>query len=77
MKASEYIAAMQKLIDEHGDLDVEHESPFMGRISANPPVLGWRLILKGRESKPRLWSPYCEMSRDDAEVRKGEKVIAV
>lgn len=70
MKASEYIYALQRLVEEHGDLEVESDRVW-GRAAAPRPERSWRRVLKGRESKPSF---AYESETDD---RKGEPVIRV
>jgi len=71
MKLSEYIAKLEVLKGEHGDLDVETDGPFTGRIQAYEPKLAYRAILRGRCAKDRFWRRYWEGND------KGEKVIEV
>ena len=73
MKASEYINAMQALIDEHGDLEVETFRVDGDRVEASAPKIAFRKILSKRERKPEFWNDYL---RDSGE-KKGEKVIRV
>jgi hypothetical protein len=70
MKISEYVAELEKIREEHGDLEVEKTAPgvAMGRVAAEGPCVRHRLILPRGERKPRFWF-YQE---DD---RKGEKVV--
>ena len=69
MKISEYMQGLQTILDEHGDLEVQHYS--FGRRTANPPKVGHERILRGRESTPQFAYPY------DDESRKGEKVCHI
>jgi hypothetical protein len=71
MKISEHIVAMQALQDEHGDLDVERVDARYDRVMANQPIIAFRKILKGRESKP------CFFSTSDSPEQKGEKVCQI
>jgi len=71
MKASEYIKAMQALIDEHGDLEVKNESYDLQAFNVDEPKVMNMKILTKRESKPKLWRDW------HPEKEKGEKVIRV
>jgi len=71
MRISDYIEQLQALGDEHGDLEVELINLDLTRVTARAPVVSFRKILKGRESKPRFWSSY------DGEDARGEPVIRV
>jgi len=71
MKASEYIKAMQALIDEHGDLEVMYEKFDLSTYSVGEPKVMNMKILTKRESKPKLWRDW------HPEKEKGEKVIRV
>lgn len=70
MKISEYIQHLERILSEHGDLEVE-TSDFFGRVSAPIPSAQHRMILMGRETKPRF---ACSL---DPEYRKGERVCRV
>jgi hypothetical protein len=75
MKASEYKEKIQKLIDEHGDLEVEkhwHATQFEGRVMARSPIVLYRKILKGRQSKDTFWC----FGVDDDDT-KGQAVIVL
>jgi hypothetical protein len=69
MKISEYIGILQAIAAEHGDLEVDTLGGFGERRPAAPPRLAYRLILNGRQSKPRFWSSYA-----DHEDYKGQPV---
>ena len=71
MKASEYVKEFTKIIEEHGDLDVEKYGQYFERVPAMYPMIKYRKILKGRQSKPQFWYPL------HGEDRKGEKVIMI
>ena len=71
MKITDYIAALQAIHDEHGDLDVENLTVRLDRVTSSAPEIDFRKILKGRESKPCFF-----YSCDDAD-RKGEKVCRI
>lgn len=70
MTISDYIAELEKIREEHGDLDVEKTAvgTAMERVEATGPCVRHRLILRRGERKPRFWF-YQE------EDRKGEKVV--
>ncbi len=71
MNLTEYIAALQKLLAQHGDLPVETQGPMGHREPARPPQLAHRQVMMGRETKQRFcWS-------DDKPERKGDPVIRV
>jgi hypothetical protein len=57
MKISEYIAELEKIKAEVGDVEVQTETCW-GRGEANAPSIQYALILKGRQHKPRFWSKY-------------------
>jgi len=71
MKVSEYISVLEKLKDEHGDLDVETYSVDGNRRTANEPRISFRLILKGREYKQRFFNSWEGLDR------KGDAVIEI
>lgn len=72
MKLREYIDKLEALSTVHGqDLEVETTAAYGTRIPAYPPKLAYRLILKGRETKPAFYCGY------EGEDRKGEAVIKV
>lgn len=71
MKISEYIEALQSIMNEHGDLEVEAITVNFDREEARSPVVGFRKVLKGRESKPSFFHQF------DSEDRRGEKVVRV
>lgn len=71
MKISQYITALQALMDLHGDLDMEVLTADCNRNSVKEPHVAFRKILKGRESKPSFWRSW------DALDRKGDKVVEV
>lgn len=70
MKISEYVAELEKIREEHGDLEVEKEIDRYERITARSPTVAYRMILRGRERIPRFWL-YEEGDR------RGEKVVKV
>lgn len=71
MKISEYIFELERLQQEHGDLEIETLAFDFRRIKASAPVVGYKLILQGRESKPRFF--YDGIN----EKLRGEKVIHI
>ena len=71
MKISDYIAELQTIMAEHGDLEVETLNYSGYRVSASEPDIAFRKILVGRQSKPDFWW------RGEGEDRKGEKVCRV
>jgi hypothetical protein len=76
MKISEYISVLQSIAAEHGDLEVETTDTMNYRITANPPRLAHRAILKPRERKPRFYTDYMFQPNAEAE-RKGEAVCRI
>jgi hypothetical protein len=69
MKITELIKHLEKLKKEHGDLPVYTNGP-MGALEYNGgPKVSHKMILQGREHKPRLWESFHEPER------KGEKVV--
>ena len=71
MKLSQYINALQGLLLEAGDVDVETSNQSGDRVEARSPTIAYRKVLSSRESKPRFWSSYMP------EESKGEKVVKV
>jgi hypothetical protein len=71
MKATEFIAELQKLIEEHGDLEVDTFDTSFGRRPCRVPRVRNRLILKGRQRTPALWN---ELASEDC---KGEAVFVI
>jgi hypothetical protein len=74
MNLSKYISALEAIYLEHGDLEVETWGAGGVRVLAQMPAVTHRMILQGRESKPRFCDVY-DAKRDPA--RKGEKVVKV
>lgn len=72
MKISEYVRRLEAIITEHGDLEVEIDSPFIGRIEASAPTIAYRGVLRGRQNKPRFWDKF----HDDDQYR-GERVVRI
>lgn len=71
MKISEYITALESILSQHGDLDVQKVNLALHRVNAGAPSVGFELVLRGKESRPRFWSSY------NGEDRKGRKVCEV
>lgn len=70
MKISEYIAELEKVMEEVGDVEVQKDEGF-GRRDARKPSVAYALILKGREHKLRFWNKY------EGEDRKGGVVCRI
>ena len=75
MRISEYIAALETIKAEHGDLEIDTDSYNGARISARPPEIAYRQVLKPRESKPVFWRDFSGHWRLQHE--RGEKVVRV
>ncbi len=73
MKISELISALEYMLKEHGDLDVETTSFDGSRVRVNTPKLAHRAKLRGRESKPRFAEWYSH-EKDYQANRKGDPV---
>lgn len=58
MKVSEMIQELEAFKATHGDLEVETDFVDGSRVTQRHPVLDFRMILKGREWKPRFHSNY-------------------
>lgn len=71
MKISEYIAALESIRSQHGDIEVQKSGTLGDRETAPEPKLAHALTLKGRETKPRFWCG----GKDES--RKGEPVCRV
>ena len=72
MKLSQYIDALQGLLLEAGDVDVEtHSGCGFNRMEARAPAISYRKVLSVRETKPRFWSGSMP------EESKGDKVVKV
>ena len=67
MKASEYIEAFKKLMEEHGDLEV-HTTFIDGRRIAPKPKLANIKILKGRESRCEFFGEFDTLDRRGTRV---------
>ena len=73
MTVKELINELEKILTEHGDLEIEkYARPTGGRVKFRQPYVTFRKILKGREWRQDFWFSY----RDD-ESSKGEKVVEV
>lgn len=70
MTLNSFINILESLREEYGG-DLEVEQYFYGRKTVNTPRIGFRKILKGRESRPDFWETY------DGEERKGQMVIRI
>jgi hypothetical protein len=68
MKISEYIAELQAIAAEHGDLDVEVNDWRNARVLADSPGIAYRKILQGRETKPGFWHSGIPTARKGAKV---------
>ena len=75
MNISEFVAELEAIKAEHGDLDVETYDAIGYRKEAWKPEIAYRLILKGREHSPRFWNAY--LPAEERESRKGTKVCKV
>lgn len=80
MRVSEYIKELQRLLEAHGDLEVEKWMPATGRIAAKPPTLAYRIkaqdgprggTTSAREGVQAFWHPT------DHVRLKGDEVIRV
>jgi hypothetical protein len=76
MKISEYIGVLQAIAAEHGDLEVEIMDAMENRVTARPPSLAYRAILKPRERKPAFYEWYRYAPNAETE-RKGEAVCRI
>ena len=72
MKISEYIAHLAAIQLEHGDLECESFNYHGDRVAARCPVVSFKKVLRGRESKPSFYESY-----DKDESRRGEKVCRI
>lgn len=70
MKISQLIEALQQLLIDHGDLDVETADYSDARVHVMPPKIDWAYIQSRRETKPRFGSSF---SLD----RRGRKVVRI
>lgn len=71
MRISEYIAALEAIKAEHGDLEVETTGFDLQRIAARKPEIEFRKILSGRNRSPRFWNTW------NGDAAKGEMVVRV
>jgi hypothetical protein len=72
MKISEYVAALNALAAEHGDLDVETFDVSCNRVPAAPPRIEYRRILDSRKTKQKFWDRHTT-----GLAHRGDKVCAV
>lgn len=70
MKISKYIQHLESVRDQIGDVEVQRDW-YDGRSEAPTPQVGYVLLLRPRESRPRFWSSY------EGEDRKGDPVCRV
>lgn len=70
MKISEYIAELERIKGEVGDVEVETDG-YDGVRPASAPRISFKKILTGRESKQRFWNTW------ESEERKGELVCRI
>ena len=72
MQLREYIHHLEQIEREHGgDIEVHGYTYDASRIPAGQPMVAYKRILKGRESKERFWASY------DPEELKGAVVVKV
>ena len=71
MKISEYIKELEVIMEKEGDLEVQNDTLGWGRGAAPCPEIGYELILRGRESRPRFWY------KCDGDERKGSAVCHI
>lgn len=74
MKASEYLAVLQRLIQEHGDLPMQKWTGALGRHDAQGPVVAFERVEDPKGGRPPMsgfWHPT------DPAWRKGDKVFRV
>ena len=74
MKISEFVNHLERILEEHGDLEVERTFWNCERYSASPPKIDYRAKLKGQERKARFLSSFCGA---EIEERRGEKVCRI
>lgn len=70
MKISEFIESLQRIQEEHGDLEV-HTYGRYGRMNQPAPTVAFCKLLKGRETRLEFLYPW------EPEERRGEKVCKV
>ena len=71
MKITELIKSLEIILRVAGDLDVETSGWDGARREQAPPILDYRAILYGRESKPRFAGGY---DKSYPMPRKGDPV---
>ncbi len=70
MKISEYIKHLESVRDQVGDVEVQ-QYDYDGRSEARQPQVGYVLLLRPRERRPRFWSSY------EGDDRKGDPICRV
>lgn len=70
MRASDYIRALEAIVAEHGDVEVDTFG-LMGRSVANAPKIAFRKILTRVQRRDVFWAPW------DPPEQKGDKVIQI
>lgn len=70
MKISEYIYHLESVRSQIGDVEVQRDG-YKGRSDARQPQVGYVLLLRSRESRPRFWNGY------EGDDRKGDPVCRV
>jgi hypothetical protein len=76
MPLSRYIAHLQAMLEQHGDLPVVTVDPFSFTREARPPRLAYRANLRSGEYGPRLFDWFA-MHLDADESRRGESVCRI
>ena len=71
MTISEYIAHLEGMKAQHGDLEVETVGLHFERETASKPVVAYRKILGKRERSSKFYSSY------DPLDQRGEKVCRI
>lgn len=71
MRISEYIAALEAIKAEHGDLEVQKHNFAGHRVQVTGPKIAFTLGPEGQESYPRFWSTW------NGDAAKGEMVVRV
>jgi hypothetical protein len=72
VKITEYIAALETIKAEHGDLEVQTLVLGFGRAAASSPRVAYKQVLRGRESKPCF-----AYEREQDPTRIGAKVCRI
>jgi hypothetical protein len=68
MKISEYIDFLEKIKEEHGDLECQTYDHYAGRIEADAPEMCYALLLTGRRKK----NSFFHRLIDEEECRGGK-----